>query len=144
MGARKATGRHARAALAASPSRFSIQLKDRYGNNKLHGGEVANLTATITACEAVDKGLGRVIEAVKKSAGAMIIIADHGNCEMMIDPETGGPHTAHTTNLVPIIAVGTTPYNTIANGCLADVAPTLLQLMNLPSPPEMTGKTLLT
>jgi 2,3-bisphosphoglycerate-independent phosphoglycerate mutase len=74
----------------------------------------------------------------------MIIIADHGNCEMMIDPETGGPHTAHTTNLVPIIAVGTTPYNTIANGCLADVAPTLLQLMNLPSPPEMTGKTLLT
>ena len=107
-------------------------------------GHTGDLSATITACEAVDKGLSRVIEAVKKSGGAMIIIADHGNCEMMIDPKTGGAHTAHTTNLVPIIAVGTTPYNTIASGCLADVAPTLLQLMNLPSPPEMTGKILLT
>jgi 2,3-bisphosphoglycerate-independent phosphoglycerate mutase len=106
-------------------------------------GHTGDLSAAITACEAVDKGLGRVIEAVKKSGGAMIIIADHGNCEMMIDPKTGGPHTAHTTNLVPIIAVGTAPYNKITSGCLADVAPTLLQLMNLPSPPEMTGKTLL-
>jgi 2,3-bisphosphoglycerate-independent phosphoglycerate mutase len=106
-------------------------------------GHTGDLSAAITACEAVDKGLGRVIEALKKSGGAMIIIADHGNCETMINPKTGGPHTAHTTNLVPIIAVGTTPYNTITSGCLADVAPTLLQLMNLPSPPEMTGRSLL-
>ena len=106
-------------------------------------GHTGDLSAAITACEAVDKGLSRVIKALKKSGGAMILIADHGNCEMMIDPHTGGPHTAHTTNVVPIIAIGVAPNSTISNGCLADVAPTLLQLMNLPSPPEMTGKSLL-
>lgn len=106
-------------------------------------GHTGDLSAAITACEAVDKGLSRVIKALKKSGGAMILIADHGNCEMMIDPNTGGPHTAHTTNVVPIIAIGVAPNSTISNGRLADVAPTLLQLMNLPSPPEMTGKSLL-
>ena len=73
----------------------------------------------------------------------MIVTADHGNCETMIDPDTGGPHTAHTTNLVPVIAVGVPEGTALKDGRLADLAPTLLDLMNLPQPPEMTGESLL-
>jgi 2,3-bisphosphoglycerate-independent phosphoglycerate mutase len=74
----------------------------------------------------------------------MIVTADHGNCEVMVDPVTGGPHTAHTTNPVPVILVGGPPDATLRAGRLADLAPTLLQLMQLPQPPEMTGQTLIT
>lgn len=73
----------------------------------------------------------------------MIVTADHGNCEMMIDPETGGPHTAHTTNLVPVILVNGPEGATISAGRLADLAPSLLDLMGLPQPSEMTGESLI-
>ena len=99
--------------------------------------------AAIKACEAVDTGLGKVLAAVEKAGGAMIVTADHGNCETMVDPETGGPHTAHTTNLVPVVFYGGPAGATLADGRLADLAPTLLALMGLPQPDEMTGKNLI-
>ncbi len=105
-----------------------------------HTGDVA---AAIAACEAVDAGLGRVLEALKEVGGAMIVTADHGNCETMIDPETGGPHTAHTTNPVPVALVGGPEGATLRDGRLADLAPTLLGLMGLDLPPEMTGESLI-
>ncbi len=73
----------------------------------------------------------------------MIVTADHGNCEVMVDPVSGGPHTAHTTNPVPVILVGGPPGASLRDGRLADLAPTLLQLMGLPIPPQMTGRTLI-
>ena len=106
-------------------------------------GHTGDLAAAIAACEAVDTGLGRVLEALEQVGGAMVVTADHGNCEMMIDPETGGPHTAHTLNPVPVIVVGAAEGATLRTGRLADLAPTVLDLMGLEQPPEMTGKTLL-
>ncbi len=73
----------------------------------------------------------------------MIVTADHGNCELMVDPVTGGPHTSHTTNPVPVILVGGPPGAALRNGRLADLAPTLLALMGLPQPAEMTGESLI-
>ena len=73
----------------------------------------------------------------------MIVTADHGNCETMVDPVTGGPHTAHTTNPVPVIVVGGPPGARLRDGRLADLAPTLLELMGIEKPPEMTGESLL-
>ena len=105
-------------------------------------GHTGSLPAAIKAVETVDAGLGRLVAAVDKSGGAMIVIADHGNCELMRDPVTGGPHTAHTTNPVPIIATGSDA-KSLAEGRLADIAPTLLALMELPQPGEMTGTSLL-
>ena len=106
-------------------------------------GHTGDLDAAKRACEAVDKGLGKVIEALKTVGGAMIVTADHGNCEVMADPVTGGPHTAHTLNPVPVALVGGPEGSTLRDGRLADLAPTLLALMELPQPPEMTGKSLL-
>ena len=107
-------------------------------------GHTGSLPAAIRACEAVDIGLGRALAALEKAGGAMVITADHGNCEVMIDPVTGGPHTAHTTNPVPVILVGGPAGAQIRQGGrLADLAPTLLALMGLPQPPEMTGRSLL-
>ncbi|MDZ4136720.1 MAG: 2,3-bisphosphoglycerate-independent phosphoglycerate mutase, partial [Paracoccaceae bacterium] len=103
-----------------------------------------DLSAAIAACEAVDKGLGRALAALKKAGGAMIVTADHGNCETMVDPVTGGPHTAHTTNPVPVILTGGPQGAHLRSGRLADLAPTLLMLMGLPQPPEMTGESLIT
>ena len=97
----------------------------------------------LVPCEAVDSGLGRVLEALETAGGAMIVTADHGNCEMMIDPATGKPHTAHTLNPVPVILVGGPEGARLRPGRLADLAPTMLELMNLPKPPEMTGTSLL-
>jgi 2,3-bisphosphoglycerate-independent phosphoglycerate mutase len=74
----------------------------------------------------------------------MIVTADHGNCETMRDSATGGPHTAHTTNPVPVILVGGPSEARLTDGSLADLAPSLLQLMGLPCPPEMTGRVLIT
>jgi 2,3-bisphosphoglycerate-independent phosphoglycerate mutase len=91
----------------------------------------------------VDRGLARALAALHARGGAMIVTADHGNCEVMVDPVSGGPHTAHTVNPVPVILVGGPPGATLRNGRLADLAPTLLQLMGLPQPPEMTGQTLI-
>jgi 2,3-bisphosphoglycerate-independent phosphoglycerate mutase len=92
----------------------------------------------------VDVGLGRALAALEAKGGAMIVTADHGNCEMMVDPITGGPHTAHTVNPVPVILVGGPTGATLRqSGRLADLAPTVLQLMGLPQPPEMTGESLI-
>jgi 2,3-bisphosphoglycerate-independent phosphoglycerate mutase len=107
-------------------------------------GHTGDIQAAIKACEAVDQGLAQVVAALKKAGGAMLVTADHGNCEVMLDPETGGVHTAHTTNLVPLVLVGGPAGAGLRNGRLADLAPTLLELMNLPKPEEMTGESLLT
>ncbi|WP_209597269.1 2,3-bisphosphoglycerate-independent phosphoglycerate mutase [Ruegeria sp. HKCCSP351] len=106
-------------------------------------GHTGDLKAAIKACEAVDQGLAQVIAALEKVKGAMIITADHGNCEVMVDPVTGGPHTAHTLNPVPVALVGGPEGANLRQGRLSDLAPTLLELMGLPKPPEMTGESLL-
>ncbi|WP_226783144.1 2,3-bisphosphoglycerate-independent phosphoglycerate mutase [Oceaniglobus trochenteri] len=106
-------------------------------------GHTGDLEAAKAACAAVDSGLGRVVAALEKAGGAMILTADHGNCETMIDPETGGPHTSHTTNLVPVALFGGPEGVALRDGRLADLAPTLLDLMGLDLPKEMTGKTLI-
>ena len=106
-------------------------------------GHTGDLHAAMRACEAVDQGLGKVLQALEAAGGAMVVTADHGNCETMVDPETGGPHTAHTTNLVPVILVGGPEGARMRNGRLADLAPTLLDLMGLEKPPEMTGESLI-
>ncbi|MFY0693113.1 MAG: 2,3-bisphosphoglycerate-independent phosphoglycerate mutase [Paracoccaceae bacterium] len=106
-------------------------------------GHTGDLDAAKSACEAVDQGLKKVISALDRVGGAMLITADHGNCETMIDPGTGGPHTAHTLNPVPVILVGGPSGATLKSGRLADLAPTVLELMCLEKPPEMTGQSLL-
>ncbi|MEX0310823.1 MAG: 2,3-bisphosphoglycerate-independent phosphoglycerate mutase [Tateyamaria sp.] len=106
-------------------------------------GHTGDLKAAIKACEAVDSGLGRVLAALAAAGGAMIVTADHGNCETMIDPETGAPHTAHTTNLVPVAMVGGPDGAELRDGRLADLAPPVLELMGLPKPDEMTGASLI-
>lgn len=100
--------------------------------------------AAIAAVEAVDACVGRAVEAVKKVDGAMFICADHGNAEQLLDYETGAPFTAHTTNPVPFILVNAgDEYGLREGGCLADIAPTLIEIMGLEQPKEMTGKSLL-
>src|SRR5579863_8217779 len=106
-------------------------------------GHTGSLTAAIKAVETVDAGLGRIAQAIEKSGGALLVTADHGNCEMMRDPQNGGPHTAHTTNPVPLLLVGARNRALVAAGRLADIAPTLLELMELPKPREMDGASLL-
>jgi 2,3-bisphosphoglycerate-independent phosphoglycerate mutase len=106
-------------------------------------GHTGDLDAAIAACEAVDAGLARVLGALEKAGGAMILTADHGNCETMIDPETGGPHTAHTLNPVPVALIGGPEGVSLNAGRLADLAPTLLQLMGIEPPKEMTGEVLI-
>jgi 2,3-bisphosphoglycerate-independent phosphoglycerate mutase len=106
-------------------------------------GHTGSLPAAIKAVETVDAGLGRIADAIAKAGGALLVTADHGNCELMRDPETGGPHTAHTTGPVPILVMGGDDKAALHNGRLADIAPTLLALMGLPQPKEMTGRSLL-
>ena len=107
-------------------------------------GHTGDLGAAMKACEAVDQGLTEVVKALEEVGGAMIVTADHGNCEVMVDPVTGGPHTAHTLKPVPVILVGgPSGAHLRSGGRLADLAPTLLELMNLPKPEEMTGESLL-
>ena len=100
--------------------------------------------AAIKAVEAVDECVGRAVDAIKKADGQMFICADHGNAEQLVDYETGEPFTAHTVNPVPFILVNADPaYRLREGGCLADIAPTLIELMGLTQPKEMTGKSLL-
>jgi 2,3-bisphosphoglycerate-independent phosphoglycerate mutase len=106
-------------------------------------GHTGDLEAAKAACTAVDTGLGKVLTALEIAGGAMVICADHGNCETMIDPVTGGPHTAHTLNPVPVILVGGPQGARLRDGRLADLAPTLLELMAVDLPPEMTGQSLI-
>jgi 2,3-bisphosphoglycerate-independent phosphoglycerate mutase len=105
-------------------------------------GHTGSLPAAIKAVETVDAGLGKIVDAITRAGGALLATADHGNCEMMRDPATGGPHTAHTTNPVPVLLTGGGGAK-LADGRLADLAPTLLELMDLPKPKEMTGASLL-
>ncbi len=106
-------------------------------------GHTGSLSAAVRACEAVDKGLGRAEAAIREAGGVMVVTADHGNCETMIDPRTGAPHTAHTTNPVPVILVGGSGGAELRPGTLSDLAPTILYLMGIDKPGEMTGKSLL-
>ena len=106
-------------------------------------GHTGIVEAGVRAVEAVDSGLGRALAALEAAGGAMLLTADHGNCETMIDPVTGGPHTAHTLNPVPVALIGWPETVALRDGRLADVAPTLLHMMGLPQPPEMTGTSLI-
>ena len=107
-------------------------------------GHTGDLAAAILAVQAVDAGLGRLERAVRQRGGVMLVTADHGNCELMRDPDTGGPHTAHTLDLVPALLVNApADVGTFRDGRLADVAPTLLALLGLPQPAEMTGVSLI-
>ena len=105
-------------------------------------GHTGVLPAVITAVETVDRCLGRVLASAEAAGARLIITADHGNCELMIDPETGGVHTAHTTNPVPLVAIRTEAERLRSGGALCDVGPTVLRLMGIEPPPEMTGRDL--
>ena len=124
-------------------------------------GHTGNLDATIKACGAVDACVGAIVDAALARGGSLIVTADHGNAEQMWDPAAKSPHTAHTVYDVPLIIVGEafrsrklrgdsdvagwfSPQRRAARGCLADVTPTTLQMLGLPQPPEMTGRSLLT
>lgn len=106
-------------------------------------GHTGVLPAAIKAIEVVDECMGKVVDAVESMHGNLFILADHGNADIMIDEKTGEPYTAHTTNPVPFILVSEEKHKLREGGCLADVAPTLLELMGIPQPKEMTGKSLL-
>jgi 2,3-bisphosphoglycerate-independent phosphoglycerate mutase len=109
-------------------------------------GHTGVLQAAIDAVEIVDAGVGRIVDAALARGGAVVVTADHGNCEQMIDPETGGPHTKHTTYDVDLIVVDDDSRNRqlITDGRLADIAPTVLELLGLDQPEEMTGQSMLT
>ena len=105
-------------------------------------GHTGVLEAAIKACETVDVGLGRLAEAVQAKGGALIALADHGNAEVMLAPD-GGPHTAHTTNPVPCVVIGAGDVTLRSGGVLGDVAPTILGLLGVAPPPEMTRSSLI-
>ncbi len=107
-------------------------------------GHTGVLPAAIKAVETVDECVGKVLEAIDETNGVLFICADHGNAEQLIDYETGAPYTAHTTNQVPFILYNADPsYRLRDGGCLADIVPTLIELMGMEQPAEMTGKSLL-
>jgi 2,3-bisphosphoglycerate-independent phosphoglycerate mutase len=107
--------------------------------------------AGIRAVESVDEAFGKLLEATRAANGTLVITADHGNCEQMINLATGDPHTAHTTNPVPAVVasfqkddkLGLRNGTSLNNGTLADVAPTILEIMGLNKPSEMTGQSLI-
>jgi 2,3-bisphosphoglycerate-independent phosphoglycerate mutase len=106
-------------------------------------GHSGSIPATIKAVETVDQSLARVLKAAESAGMRLIVTADHGNAEMLIDPETGGPHTAHTTNPVPLVVVDWEQEQRLrTGGALCDVAPTILSMLGIEQPPEMTGATL--
>lgn len=134
---------------------LTSELVDAIGSGRFHlivvnyangdmVGHTGSLEAAILAVQCVDDCIGQVEKAVIKAQGIMLVTADHGNCEMMADPQTGAPHTAHTLNPVPAVLVNCArPGASLACGRLADVAPTLIDLMGLVQPNEMTGHTLI-
>jgi len=106
-------------------------------------GHSGSLPATIKAVETVDKCMASVMKSAERAGFRLLVTADHGNAELMIDPETGGPHTAHTTSPVPIVALGDDAPQVMRNGgALCDVAPTILEMFGIDQPKEMTGTTL--
>ena len=105
-------------------------------------GHSGKMEPTIRAVETVDRELGRIYQAIRQRGGSLLVTADHGNAEMLIDPATGGPHTAHTTNPVPFIYVTDAPTGTVklrSTGSLRDISPTILSLLHLDQPKDMTG-----
>jgi len=158
------------AVLKALDSRQYDAVIINYANGDMVG-HTGSLPAAIKAVECVDACVGQVVEATLKLGGSLIVTADHGNCEQMIDPATGGPHTAHTTYPVELIVVdprfhrlktGATPDHRLKTGApltphpsatpgqtlrsggrLADIAPTALQMMGISKPAEMTGESLI-
>ncbi|HKW09814.1 MAG TPA: 2,3-bisphosphoglycerate-independent phosphoglycerate mutase [Gemmatimonadaceae bacterium] len=103
-------------------------------------GHTGSLPATIEAVETVDRCLARVVKSAQAAGARLLVTADHGNCEMMIDPETGGPHTAHTTSPVPLVVIDPDSDQPLrSGGALCDVGPTVLRMLGLEQPPEMTG-----
>jgi 2,3-bisphosphoglycerate-independent phosphoglycerate mutase len=105
-------------------------------------GHTGSMAAAMAAVEAVDNCLGVALEAIQASGGEMLVTADHGNVEQMSDPLSGQAHTAHTTNPVPLVYFGR-PARALAGGSLRDIAPTMLHLLDIKPPAEMTGKPLL-
>jgi 2,3-bisphosphoglycerate-independent phosphoglycerate mutase len=127
---------------AIDSGRFDVIVVN-YANTDMVG-HTGDLQAAIKAVETVDQCLGRLAGAVERAGGTLLITADHGNVEMMRDPQTGQPHTAHTTNPVPLLLVNPPPsVRALDDGRLCDVAPTLLQILGLPQPKAMTGRALL-
>ena len=106
-------------------------------------GHTANVPAIIKAVETVDTQLGRVLAALEKKNGVAFVTADHGNAEVNVDPVTGTKHTAHTINPVPAVLVGLDKNQPFAAGGLADIAPTILDLLGLKKPAQMSGVSLL-
>ena len=106
-------------------------------------GHSGSLPATIQAVEVVDACLARIVAAAERAGARLLVTADHGNCEMMIDPESGGPHTAHTTNPVPLVVVDPADDAPLrAGGALCDIGPTILRMLGIEQPAEMTGRDL--
>jgi 2,3-bisphosphoglycerate-independent phosphoglycerate mutase len=127
---------------AANDSAFDVVIVN-FANADMvgHSGKIP---PTVQAVETVDACLGEIYTAVRQRGGAMLITADHGNAEQMIDPATGGPHTAHTTNPVPFIVVAEDAHKISlrSDGSLQDISPTVLGMLGFPQPKEMTGKDL--
>jgi Phosphoglyceromutase len=106
-------------------------------------GHTGDMLAAVRAMEAVDTQVGRVLDAAVAAGYAVLLTADHGNCDLMTDPETDEPHTQHTTHPVPLLVVDQQRWLLAPSGTLADVAPSVLALMGLPVPAQMTGRSLL-
>jgi 2,3-bisphosphoglycerate-independent phosphoglycerate mutase len=112
-------------------------------------GHSGMMEPTIRAVETVDRQLGRVLAAIEAVGGVAVVTADHGNAELMIDPETGQPHTAHTTNPVPCVLVAPDAIPSLRqatlreDGILGDISPTVLALLQAPQPPAMKARSLL-
>ncbi|MDB5100141.1 MAG: phosphoglycerate mutase [Cyanobacteria bacterium RYN_339] len=132
----------AAAAAAAMENRHADVLIMNFANADMVG-HTGNFDATVRAIEAVDAAVGRVVDAVIKSGGVALVTSDHGNAEMMVDYETGQPHTAHTTNPVPLLVAGM-QMKLREGGVLADIAPTILDLLDQSKPDAMTASTLIT
>ena len=128
-------------ALLPRLDRFDVVLMN-FANGDMVG-HTGNESATIRAMECLDAQLAEIVPAVLKLGGKMLIIADHGNAEKMWDDKANAPWTAHTNNKVRAIMVGEPRVKKIKNGGLADVAPTILKLLGVPKPADMTGKSLI-
>ena len=126
---------------AIDSEKYSLIILNYTGADKV--GHIGSMTATIKAIEAIDKCVGIIVKAVKSKKGITFITSNYGNCEQMIDYKTGEPHTSHTTNLVPLIMVTDNKNIKVKSGKLADIAPTILSVLKIEKPNEMTGDNLI-